>query len=102
MSKNPSPSYVLSRPSGRYFRMVVPPDLVPIVGLRKIRYSLRNGFISTAKYRARRIGGFVQYLFQNFKRQELPEKPIFYGAAFPMCLMKRTARNLCGYLPRTK
>ncbi len=67
MSKNPSPNYILSLPSGHYFRMAVPADLAPIVGRKEIRYSLRTGFLSTAKHRARRMAGFIQFLFQNIR-----------------------------------
>ena len=64
-----NPSYLVRQPSSYCFRMVVPSDLQELVGKRELRYSLRTGFLSEAKYRARRMAGFTQGLFKRLRRQ---------------------------------
>lgn len=50
------------------FRAVVPPDLRGIVGEAEIRYSLRTGLLSEAKYRALRMASFVQRFFREIRK----------------------------------
>lgn len=63
-----------------YFRVVVPEDLRRVVGKSEIRYSLRTGLLSEAKYRALRMASFVQWLFRDIRRsgnmQELSKAEI--------------------------
>lgn len=64
-----APSYLVRQPSSYCFRMVVPADLRGVVGKRELRYSLQTGFLSEAKYRARRMAGFVQGLFRYLRKE---------------------------------
>ena len=66
-SRNHSPSYLVHQNSAYCFRLTVPPDIRPIVGIREIRYSLRTGFLGEAKSRARRMVGFAQEVFEKIR-----------------------------------
>ena len=61
-------SYLIRPSSIYYFRVIVPPDLRGVVGKKEIRYSLRTGFLSEAKYRALRMASFVQRLFREIRK----------------------------------
>jgi len=62
-----SPSYLVRTPYSYCFRMKVPPDLQACVGRKELRYSLKTGSLSDAKYKARLIAGLVQWLFRKLK-----------------------------------
>ena len=57
-------SYLVQNKSGYYFRIVVPPSVRILVGLREIKRSLQTGVLSVAKDRARIIAGKVRQLFR--------------------------------------
>jgi len=63
-----TPSYLIRNPHSYCFRMIVPKDLQSIVGKRELRYSLRTGYLSTAKSKARLMAGQVQLLFNELRR----------------------------------
>jgi integrase len=60
-----APAYIVWQSCGYCFRFKVPDELHQIVGRKEIRYSLRTGFLSEAKLRARRMAAFIQTLFRN-------------------------------------
>ena len=66
-----SPSYLVRNPYTYCFRMNVPKDLQPYIGKKELRYSLKTGYLSTAKYKARIMAGQVQRLFK-FLREGNP------------------------------
>jgi len=59
-----SPSYLVRNPYTYCFRMNVPQDIQPYIGRKELRYSLKTGYLSNAKYRARLMAGQVQELFR--------------------------------------
>lgn len=59
-----SPSYLIRNPYTYCFRMNVPKDLQPYIGRKELRYSLKTGYLSTAKYKARLMAGQVQWIFR--------------------------------------
>lgn len=79
-AKTHSPAYLVFQSSGYCFRFIVPEDLRPIVGKRELRYSLRTGFVSLAKERARRMAVAVNNLFSGIRKggqmRELSEAQI--------------------------
>ncbi len=66
--KHHSPSYLIWQNSGYCFRLIVPVDLRPIVGIRELRYSLRTGFLGAAKNRARSMAEFAQRIFKYMRK----------------------------------
>ena len=69
MSYSTAPTYLVRQSSSYCFRMSVPSDLREVVGRRELRYSLKTGFLSEAKYRSRRMAGFVQGLFRYLREE---------------------------------
>ena len=63
-----APTYLLSHPSGYIFRYCIPKDLKGVVGKGELRYSLKTGSLSMAKYRARCMAGYVQMIIHNIRR----------------------------------
>ncbi len=57
-------SYLVQNKSGYYFRIVVPPSVRVLVGLREIKRSLQTGVLSVAKDRARIIAGKLRQFFR--------------------------------------
>ena len=70
-----SPSYLVRQSSAFCFRMVVPADLRAVVGKRELRYSVRTGFLSKARYRAKKMAGFTQGIFKNLRRRKDMSQP---------------------------
>ena len=62
-----SPSYLVRTPYSYCFRINVPVDIQMFVDRKELRYSLRTGYISVAKLKARIIAGQVQLLFKFLK-----------------------------------
>jgi len=62
-----SPSYLIRNPYAYCFRLNVPKDLQPYIGKRELRWSLKTGYISVAKHRARILAVQVQNLFQEIR-----------------------------------
>jgi len=61
--------------------MAVPKDLQPIIDKKELRYSLRTGYLSTARLKARMIAGEVQLIFKLLRKgnsalKELPDTKI--------------------------
>ncbi len=75
-----APSYLVRQSFGYCVRLIVPHDLRDIVRKRELRYSLRTGFLSEAKIRARRMVTHVQLLFDDVRKggrmKELTEADI--------------------------
>ena len=67
-----SPSYLVRNPYTYCFRMNVPQDLQPYIGRKELRYSLKTGYLLTAKYKARIMAGQVQRLFKFLRKGNLP------------------------------
>jgi integrase len=63
-----SGSYLVRHKYGYYFRIAVPKDLRPVVGLKEIRYSLRTYDGRRARPIARRMADFVHQLFDELRR----------------------------------
>ena len=49
--------------------MNVPKDLYSLIGRKELRYSLKTGYIGTARYKARLIAGHVQQLFRFLRKE---------------------------------
>ena len=64
---NRSPSYLVRNPYSYCFRMRVPIDLQAYIGKKELRYSLKTGYLSTAKQKSRIIAGQVQFLFKHIR-----------------------------------
>lgn len=65
MGRPASSTYLFRRLGWYYFRIAVPAELRPIVGLREIRYSLETGRHKTAKLRSLRLVTFILQLFER-------------------------------------
>jgi hypothetical protein len=48
--------------------MIVPRDLQKVVGKSELRYSLKTGYLSVAKYKARILAGQVQRIFNYLRK----------------------------------
>ncbi len=59
--------YILQRPSGYYFRLMVPSDLKESFGISEIRRSLKTGSVSLAKERANLLSGRIKKLFRTLR-----------------------------------
>ncbi len=70
-TQNRSPSYLLKTPYSWYFRMKVPIDLQSRIGKKELKCSLKTGYLSDAKYKARFIGGQVQKLFKQIRSKKV-------------------------------
>ena len=65
-----SPYYLVRNARSCYcFRMVVPPDLRPVIGRSELKYSLGTGFLGVAKQKSRYVAGKVQLLFGILRRR---------------------------------
>ena len=62
-----SGSYLVRQSHGYCFRMTVPKDLRPVVGLKEIRYTLRAHDGEKAKPIARKMAEFVHQLFGELR-----------------------------------
>ena len=60
-----SPSYLVKNPFSFCFRINVPKDLQAYVGRKELRYSLKTGYLSDAKHKARIIAGQIQQFTIN-------------------------------------
>jgi hypothetical protein len=60
-----SPSYLVRNHYSYCFRLHVPADLQVYVGKKELRYSLRTGYLSEAKFKARFNAAGVQLLFRR-------------------------------------
>jgi len=63
-----SPAYLVRNPYTYCFRMNVPKDLQPYIGKKELRYSLKTGYLATAKYKARIMAGQVQLIFKFLRK----------------------------------
>lgn len=63
-----SPAYLIRNPHSYCFRMNVPKDLRPLIRKRELRYSLRTGYLGTAKMKARLLASRVQLLFREIRQ----------------------------------
>ena len=71
--------YILQRPSGYYFRLMVPPDLKEIFGISEIKRSLKTGSLPLARERASLLSGKIKLLFRrlrNGNKMKLKKKHI--------------------------
>ena len=59
-----SPSYLVRNPYSYCFRINVPTDIQPYIGKKELRRSLRTGYMSVAKQKARKMAAEVQILFE--------------------------------------
>lgn len=57
-------NYLVQNKSGYYFRIIVPPTVRNIVGVRELKRSLKTGVLGLAKERAWIIAGKVRRLFR--------------------------------------
>ena len=62
-----SPSYLVRNQYSYCFRLHVPADLQVYVGKKELRYSLRTGYLSDAKFKARFYAAGVQLLFRRLR-----------------------------------
>ncbi len=63
-----SPNYLVRNPYSYCFRMNVPKDPQRVVGKKELRYSLKTGNLTDAKYKARILAGQVQLIFQLLRK----------------------------------
>jgi integrase len=69
MGKKPrAASYLFLDYYGYNFRLSIPLDLVPHFGQKEFRYALKTRLLAEARYRARRMAGFVQSIFRDLRR----------------------------------
>lgn len=71
-----NPTYLISSPSGQYFRLCIPKDRQDIVGKKGLRFSLRTGLLSEGKSGARLLAGLISQLFL---KSELIDQPMAGG-----------------------
>jgi hypothetical protein len=64
-----SPSDTVRNPYSDCFRISVPQDLQPCIGKKELRYSLKTGFLSVAKSKARLLAGLCQNLFRTLRTE---------------------------------
>jgi hypothetical protein len=66
MAKSPTKSYstyLVRTPYSYCFRLAVPSDLQTLIGKKELRYSLKTGYLSVAKRKARYLAGVYQNFF---------------------------------------
>ena len=63
-----SPNYIFRNHYSYYFRIRVPQDLQPYLGRKELRYSLKTGYVSEAKDKARAIAVYVQMIFKLIRK----------------------------------
>ena len=63
-----SPSYVFQDRYSFYFRIRIPQDLQPYLKKKELRYSLRTGYLSEAKDKARAMAVYVQMIFKLIRK----------------------------------
>ena len=64
-----SPSYLIRNPHSYCFRINIPKDLQPIIGRKELRRSLKTGYLSVAKVKARVMAGNLQMLFMGLRKE---------------------------------
>ena len=92
----PSPSYLIRNQYSYCFRHHVPTDLQKYIGKKELRYSLRTGYLSEAKFKARFYATGVQLLFKRLRElrsMKINDDQIkeFAKAYFDQQLQKLTA-----------
>jgi len=65
---NGSPTYLVRNPYSYCFRMIVPKDLQKFVGKKELRYTLKTGYLSAAKQKARFVAAQVQLIFRLLRK----------------------------------
>jgi integrase len=70
------PAYLIRNPYSYCFRMNVPRDLQDVLKRRELRYSLQTGHLGEAKYQARRMASFVQWLFRDLRDRKAKGKTV--------------------------
>ena len=71
LSSHSSPCYLYQTPYSYYFRIRIPDDLRLYFDHRhEIRRSLKTGYLSEAKHKARIIAGQIQKLFRYLRRKD--------------------------------
>ncbi len=73
MGSKALPPYVIKPSSSYYFRINIPADLRPLVGLSELRYSLRTGYLSEAKTRAALFASYTLQLFRSLRDSRMDE-----------------------------
>ena len=63
-----TPSYLVRNSYSYCFRMYVPRDLRTYINRKELRYSLRTGYVSEAKDKARAIAVYVQMIFKLIRK----------------------------------
>jgi len=63
-------TYLIHTPSPYCFRLIVPLNLRPHIGLSEIRRSLKTRSLSLAKERSHHIVGRLQKLFRNIRKDK--------------------------------
>jgi hypothetical protein len=74
-----SPAYLSRNKHSYCFRTRIPNDLQRYLGKKELRYSLRTGYLSEAKFKARVLAAGVQLLFRRLrelKTMKLTDKQI--------------------------
>ena len=67
MNLGRSPNYLVHNSHSFCFRMRVPEDLRRYFGKKELKYSLKTGYIRTAKNKARYLAGFIQVIFERLR-----------------------------------
>ena len=67
MNLGRSPNYLIHNSHSFCFRMRVPEDLQRYFGKKELKYSLKTGYIRTAKNKARYLAGFLQVIFERLR-----------------------------------
>jgi hypothetical protein len=62
-----SPTYLVKTPYGYCFRLTVPSDIQSLIGKKELRYSLKTGYLSVAKRKARFLAGMFQEHFSSIR-----------------------------------
>lgn len=73
MGRPAKSTYLFRRTGWYYFRIAVPDELRPLVGLREIRYSLATCHHRTAKLRSLRLVVFILGLFEKLRQRKMAE-----------------------------
>lgn len=66
-----APAYLVRNPYSYCFRMNVPSDLQSYLGRKELRYSLKTGYLSLAKSKARLYAGEFQRLFRAIREAQM-------------------------------
>ena len=71
-----SPNYLIRNQYSYCFRMKIPQDLQKIIRIKELRYSLKTGYVSEAKEKARGMAAKVQYLFKYLREESETVKKV--------------------------